>query len=258
MRPSNFSCKTAKVPVGYDWSMNARAPSCGRLFSPQRYWTQVGAAATPQQLRQAFACWGLPGRVRVDNGAPWGSTGDWPTVLALWLLGLGIEMVWNPPRQPQKNGVVECSQGTAKRWAEPGQCVSVVQLQQRLDEADALQRDAYPYVGQRSRSQVWPQLRHSGRSYATTREAKQWQLQRVLQHLGGYAVMRRVDCSGKVSLYDRLRYVGVAQAGRWVAVLFDAERSEWVFADEAGRQIRSQPAEEMQAERIRVLWAEPR
>ncbi len=178
-------------------------------------------------------------------------------MLALWLLGLGIEVTWNPPRQPQKNGVVERSQGTAKRWAQPGQCVSVAQLQQRLDEADALQREDDPYVGQRSRSQVGPQLRHSGRNYATAREAKQWQLSRVLQHLGGYAVMRRVDCWGKVSLYDRLRYVGVAHAGRWVSVLFDPERVEGVFGDEAGRQMRSQPVVEMQASRIRVLWRKP-
>ena len=38
----------------------------------------------------------------------------------------------------------------------PGQCGSLAQLQRRLDEADALQRDAYPYVGQRSRSEAWP------------------------------------------------------------------------------------------------------
>lgn len=236
--------------------MSAAGPSCGRSFSPQRYWTQVAATATQQQLRQAFGHWGLPRRVRVDNGAPWGSTGDWPTVLALWLLGLGIEVIWNPPRQPQKNGVVERSQGTAKRWAEPGQCRSVAQLQERLDRDDALQRDAYPYIGPRSRSQVWPQLQHSGRVYTLEEEAQQWCLQRVLQHLGGYAVARRVDCSGKVSLYDRLRYVGVAQAGRWVSVLFDPERVEWVFADEEGRQIRSQPAEEMSADRIRAMWSE--
>jgi len=194
--------------------------------------------------------------VRVDNGKPWGSTGDWPTVLALWLIGLGIEVVWNPPRRPQDNGVVERSQGTAKRWAEPETCRSVTELQGRLDEADTLQREAYPYLEGRSRTQVWPQLGHSGRAYHAADEASQWQIGRVLDHLGGYAVVRGVDCCGKVSLYDRLRYVGVGQAGRRVSVLFDPERCEWVFADEAGRQLRSQPAEEIQAEAIRTLWAE--
>jgi hypothetical protein len=179
-------------------------------------------------------------------------------VLALWLIGLGIEVIWNPPRQPQKNGVVERSQGTAKRWTEPRACADVAELQGRLDEADALQRQAYPYVQQRSRMEVWPQLAHSGRDYDPAREAKQWQLERVLEHLSGYAVVRRVDCCGKVSLYDRLRYVGIGQAGRPVTVLFDPERREWVFADAAGRQIRSQPAEEIQAAAIRAMWAKRR
>jgi hypothetical protein len=49
----------------------------------------------------------------------------------------------------------------------------------------------------------------------------------------------------------------VAHAGRWVSVLFDPERVEWVFVDEAGRQLRSQPAEEIQAGCIRALWAWP-
>jgi hypothetical protein len=191
----------------------------------------------------------------VDNGKPWGSTGDWPTVLAMWLYGLGVEVVWNPPRQPRKNGVVERSQGTAKRWAEPETCGGVAELQARLDEADRLQREAYPHLGGRSRSQVWPGLGHSGRPYRPDEEASLWQVGRVLEHLAGYAVVRGVDSSGKVSLYDRLRYVGVGQAGRRVSVLFDPERCEWVFADDQGRQLRSQPAEEIQAEAIRSLWA---
>jgi hypothetical protein len=236
--------------------MSAAGRSCTPAFSPQYYWPQVEVAQVQEQLRLAFARWGLPRRARVDNGKPWGSTGDWPPVLALWLIGLGVEVVWNPPRQPQKNGVVERSQGTAKRWAEPETCHSVAELQARLDDSDALQREAYPYREGRSRIQVWPQLSHSGRGYCQADEAGQWEIGRVLDHLGGYAVVRRVDCSGKVSLYDKLRYVGVGQAGREVSVLFDPHRCEWVFADDAGRQVRSQPAEEIQAGAIRTLWTE--
>jgi transposase InsO family protein len=118
--------------------MSAAVPSWAPRFSPQYHWTQVEDALVQQHLRAAFARWGLPGRARFDNGKPWGSTGDWPTVLALWLIGLGIDITWNRPRRPQENGVVERSQGTGKRWAEPGSCDSVAQLQGQVDEADAL------------------------------------------------------------------------------------------------------------------------
>jgi hypothetical protein len=60
--------------------------------------------------------------VRVDDGAPWGSAGDLPAALALWAIGLGPGVIWNPPRCPRANGVVEHPRGTGKRWAEPQTC----------------------------------------------------------------------------------------------------------------------------------------
>ena len=53
---------------------------------------------------------------------PLGLGRELPTDLALWLIGSGVEIIWNPPRRPQDNGVVEHSQGTGKRWAEPATC----------------------------------------------------------------------------------------------------------------------------------------
>ena len=74
----------------------------------------------------------------MDNGAPWGSTGDFPTELSLWLIGLGVEMHWDSPGSPQENGVVERSQGTSGRWCEPRTCATAEELQARLDRMDRL------------------------------------------------------------------------------------------------------------------------
>ena len=101
-------------------------------------------------MRQAFARWGLPSRLRVDNGAPWGSWGDFPTALALWVIGLGVDVHWNNPRSPQENGVVERSQGTSNRWGEPWTCHTTAELQRRLDRMDRLHRESYPYRTVRS------------------------------------------------------------------------------------------------------------
>ena len=119
----------------------------GPRFSPPGRWSQVPPASTQAQLRLAFGRWGRPERLRVDNGTPWGSArGDLPTDLGLWLTGLGVGMDCNPPATPQDNGVVERSQGTAKRWAEPDACASAEELQQRLEEMDDIQRGEYPSV----------------------------------------------------------------------------------------------------------------
>lgn len=189
----------------------------------------------------------------MDNGKPWGSGSDLPPVLALWLIGLGVDVVWNPPRQPQCNGVVERSQGTAKRWAEPQACRTAAELQRRLDADDRLQRERYPYAGGRSRMATFPALAGTGRPYRADQEAGRWELGRVLRHLAGYAAARRVDQTGKVSVYNRGLYVGAVHRGRTVYLMLDPERREWLVSDAEGRQVRTQPADELTPERICAL-----
>jgi transposase InsO family protein len=124
----------------------------------------VTPADVQAQLRRAFHRWGRPERFRVDNGVPWGSAGDLPTDLALWLIGLGMEVTWNRPRRPQENGVVERSQGTAKRWSEPQACATAKELQRRLEARDDIPRREYPSVRGRSRMEAFPQVGHPGRA----------------------------------------------------------------------------------------------
>jgi transposase InsO family protein len=204
-------------------------------------------------LRAAFLRWGLPRAIRVDNGSPWGSTGDLPTDLALWLIGLGVEVIWNPPRCPQANGVVERSQGTGKRWAEPATCRDAAELQRRLDEQDEIQRRWYPSIGGLSRSEAFPGLAHSGRAYRPEAEASSWDLGRVLGSLAGCVAVRRADGRGTISLYNRNRYASRALAGRDVYVTLDPIEVEWVYSDRAGVCYRRQKAEELTAERITGL-----
>jgi hypothetical protein len=204
-------------------------------------------------LRRAFRRWGLPQTLRVDNGTPWGATGGWPTGLALWVLGLAVSMVWNPARQPQKNGVVERSQGTAKRWGEPHTCGSPAELQVRLTDLDGLQREEYPHEGERSRLAAYPGLEHSGRRYSEPEEGDQWSLGRVLEYLAEHAVERTVDPNGKVSLYDRPHWVGKKSVGQKVYVTIDPEEKEWIFADETGVVLQRRAARELTTESIRAL-----
>lgn len=195
----------------------------------------------------------MPWSFRIDNGSPWGSAGDWPTDLALWLIGLGVEMIWNPPRRPQDNGVIERSQGTGKRWTEPGTCQDMHELQQRIDEMDRIQREVYPSVQGQSRSQAFPDLPHSGRCYSKAWEKREWSLKLVLEHLAAYSVLRRVDRKGQVSIYNRSHYVGQQHSGRDIYVMLDPIDTEWVFSTAEGMQLRRKPAEEITRERVMRL-----
>jgi transposase InsO family protein len=213
----------------------------------------VPPAGVQASLRKAFRRWGRPGAVRVDNGVPWGSSGDWPPDLALWLVGLGVDVSWNTPRRPQENGKVERSQGTGRRWAEPQTCGSVAELQARLEAMDGVQREEYPSIDGQSRRAAFPGLTHSGRGYSGAWERRSWDLTRVAAHLAGYAVVRRVDVKGQVSLYNRGRYVGQAYRGQDVFVTFDPVDHRWVASDAVGTQLRTWPAEEISRERITGL-----
>lgn len=194
-------------------------------------------------VRQAFSRWGRPRGLRVDNGSPWGSWSDLPTDFALWLIGLGIDMIWNPPAQPQDNGTVERSQGTGKRWAEPKSCSTLEELQVRLAALDQIQREDYPIQDGCSRMALYPQLRHSERVYTASWEKRNWSLERVFEHMAGYAVTRRVDKTGQIKLLNRNLYIGVLHAGQTVYVMFDPQLREWIIADEERRELRRKPAD---------------
>jgi hypothetical protein len=206
-----------------------------------------------EALRAAFTPWGMPGLLRIDNGYPWGSAGDLPTDLALWLLGLGIDLWWNRPRRPQDNGVVERSQGTGKRWGESPTCPNPPEFQKRLDELDRLQRERYAYKKQKSRSEWHPDLRHSGRAYTADWEQQNWNWERMATHLSGYCVERHVDQKGQISIYNRNHYVGVPHRNKTVWVMFDAETCQWAVANEHGQILKEIKAEEVRSPRVRAL-----
>ena len=219
----------------------------------QNSFASVGTWAVQTQLRRVFSRWGRPERFRVDNGTPWGSCGDLPTDLALWLIGLETAVIWNPPRQPQKNGKVERSQGVGQAWAEPWACRSARELQQRVREMDRIQREEYPHRGGRSRWSLFPELKHSGRDYDKAWEQRHWNLEMVLEHVSQYLVTRRVDRAGKISFYEQNYYVGKQHHGTVVAVMLDPQTRDWVILDAEGRELRTHPADQLTRERIVCL-----
>jgi len=220
-----------------------------RVFA-EAHFNQVPVLRVQGELRQRFAVWGRPEKYRVDNGTPWGSSGDFPPDLALWLLGLGIDLIWNPPCRPDKNGVVERSQGVGKQWAEPFACDTPAELQRRLNRMDRVQREKYPSIHGQSRSEAYPDLQHSGRCYDAAWEKQHWSLDRVVDYLADYVVSRRVDRAGLVSIYNRNYYVGKHYQGQPLQVFLDPTTLHWVFADAEGRELRTHPAEQISRERI--------
>jgi hypothetical protein len=213
----------------------------------------VPPATVQTQFRQVFTRWGRPEQLRLDNGAPWANWNDLPTALALWLVGLGIDLIFNPARQPQYNGVVEKSQDTGQRWCEPEACHTVGQLQGSLDDMDRLQREEYPSLQGRSRLAVFPELQHCPRPYRAAWEEQAWDLRRAQDYLAGFVAVRQVTQKGQVSIYARRVSVGARHHGQTVVVQYDPDSQAWLLADTAGRLLREVAAPEICRERIMAV-----
>lgn len=65
------------------------------------------AATVQTALTQTFRRYGLPIRMNMDNGSPWGCPGGDSrglSTLSLWLVRLGIRVSFSAPAHPQTNG----------------------------------------------------------------------------------------------------------------------------------------------------------
>lgn len=206
-------------------------------------------------MRGWFARWGLPDHLRVDNGTPWGGWSDVPPDLALWVLGLGVGMVWNRPRHSQGNAVIERAHGVCQRWVEPATCRSLAELQARLEYFTTLQRERYPGHDGQSRLARFPALTTSGRPYAPVQEAEQWDEQRVWAWLARRVWTRRVDQVGRISLANRPLGIGRRWARQEVTVRLAVVDGapQWIIHDAQGALLRAHPAPELSRDRIIAL-----
>jgi transposase InsO family protein len=71
---------------------------------------RFAAADIQPQLHAVFDRYGLPVRINVDNGPPWGgacAVKDGLTELTVWMIRLGVRVSHSRPHHPQTNGKVE-------------------------------------------------------------------------------------------------------------------------------------------------------
>jgi hypothetical protein len=204
-------------------------------------------------FRRTFTRWGLPDAVRVDNGYPWGSPRDLPTELALWLIGLGVAVNWNPPAQPRKNPQVERCHGVAAAWAEPQTCADPAQLSAHLDWVGQVQCGEYPAIAGVPRVEAYPGLLVPRRAYQEAQEPALWDLGRVDRWLSRRTWNRKVDCNGVISIYGHHHWVGRVYRGQDMMVRYDPLARQWVVGDRTGERAWRFDASELSQEAILKL-----
>lgn len=185
-------------------------------------------------FEEAFQQWGLPARIRVDNGAPIAHTSEreLPTDLVLWLIALGIQVLFNRPHCPQQNGTVECIQRVSCNWANPSACTDANKLQQALDEAskDHLQIYRIRSQGDKTRKELFPTLFENKRKY----DPEALDSNRVKCFLKEFILVRKVFSNGRISLFGVQQPVGTKNKGQMVYITFDPQTSDWKVASDKG------------------------
>lgn len=192
-------------------------------------------------MERAFVQWGLPRRLRFDNGLPFANQVDLalPTALAVWLVSLGIEVVFNKPYSPQQNGSVECTQRISSRWANPQKCQSTAELQRRLNHAAHTHLKIYRIRAQKdvTRKELFPTLFNNPRKY----DPKRIDLQRVKAYLVRFSWVRKVATNGTMSLFSQQFSVGAKYKNQTVLVSLNPQKLCWQISLNNGTIIKTMP-----------------
>lgn len=190
---------------------------------------KVSPLQVKQALEAAMLILGKPRRIRLDNGYPFANSVEklLPTDLVLWLVSIGIEVIFNDVRSPQQNGSVECTQRISSYWANPAQCANAQVLQVSLDQV------AYEHLyvfRQRSkkdmtRAEQYPEL--------TTKRERFDPLdinpQRAKDYLSSFRWPRQVFDNGRISIFGKKIVVGKAYAKLSVRIQYDQYTEQWVI-----------------------------
>lgn len=170
----------------------------------------VGLKACPNQtyttvqhqLTMIFEQYGLPERMLMDNGAPWGDDRDTPhTILTSWLLRLGIAITHGRPYHPQTQGKNErfnrtLAQEVISRYA----MTSLTDSQMRFDEWQTVYNYIRPHEALHLETPS-TRFQPSPRPFPAT-------LPPVTYAAGD--ILRKVDETGKISFRNRSFRVGKA------------------------------------------------
>lgn len=160
-------------------------------------------------FERLFQQYGLPGRLRTDNGVPFASTGTGGlSRLSVWWIRLGILPERIEPGQPQQNGRHERMHRTLKRAVTHPPAANLPAQQVLFDRFCAHYNEQRPHEGLGQRS---PQSCYSPspRPYP----------QRLPElEYPGYFQRQKVSANGLMYWTRRRVYIGYLLAGEWVGL----------------------------------------
>lgn len=179
-------------------------------------------------LRRAFLRYGLPEQISLDHDSAFydnKSASPFPSVLHLWLIGLGVQVRFIHKRPPLEHSRIERHHQTIAWQAFEGQIFAdVAALQRSLQARMLFLNHEYPTSALNGQPpfQAFPQAGHSSRLYDPDAEEQLLDMQRLYTYLQTGRWFRQVSSVGTFSLggygYNPTR----SFAGQTLEITFDS------------------------------------
>jgi len=157
-------------------------------------------------LRRAFLRYGMPEQISLDHDSAFyenKSVSPFPSVLHLWLIGLGVQVRFIHKRPPLEHSRIERHHQTIAKQSFEGQTFAeLASLQRSLQARMLFLNLEYPTrtLDGQAPFQAFPQARHSGRIYAPESEEQLLEMQRIYEYLKQGRWFRQVCAAGTFSL----------------------------------------------------------
>jgi len=210
-------------------------------------------------LRQAFTQWGLCDRLQTDRDKRICSSQHdypFPTVVVLWLIGLGIAHDIAP--SAPHNGCVERFNGTWYERVLRGRTFeSLAQIQAVSDEELFWMNHKLPSQGRACQGQpplvAYPEAKTPRRPFSPGQEEHLFSLQEVYDYLAHQFWWRHVSENGQISLGGHRYGVGTPYADQDVRIDFDADTAHFVARLSNDQVIKRFPPDKLTAAHITGL-----
>ena len=183
--------------------------------------------AYQQVLRRAFIRYGLPEQVSLDHDSAFydnKSASPFPSVIHLWLIGLGVQVRFIHQRPPLEHARIERHHQTIAGQAFEGQTFAdVTTLQRSLQARMLFLNQEYPTraLDGQPPFQAFPQARHSSRFYSPDAEEQLLDMQRIYDYLQSGRWFRLVSSVGTFSLGGHLYNATTRFAEQTLEITFD-------------------------------------
>lgn len=180
-----------------------------------------------QVLRRAFIRYGLPEQISLDHDSAFydnKSASPFPSVIHLWLIGLGVQVRFIHKRPPLEHARIERHHQTIAGQAFEGQTFdTVAALQHSLQARMLFLNQEYPThaLDGQPPFQAFPQARHSGRFYSLDEETQLLDMQRIYDYLQSGRWFRQVSSVGTFSLGGHLYNVTTRFADQTLEITFN-------------------------------------